>query len=129
MYSTLRSFSVRNLLLLWKKISFPFILFNAFKAIGSPEKVSSKTQPRYVTYECCFSFMFLYLLFRFPALLILRLLVRRIDLVLSSRKCMFDLLSTIQLQMFSKSVFSCLVYLFNFFRISMLVHETWVIDI
>ena len=62
--------------------------------------------PRYVTCECCFIIMSLYFKFSFLALLILRLLAKRIALVLSSPKCMLNLLLTNQLQTFSESLFS-----------------------
>ena len=100
--SILHSFGDRNLFLWSKNFSFPFMLFNAFKAISSSNKVSSKAQPRYVTWESCFTLIF----YSFPALLILCLLAKRTDLVLSSPKCMLNLLSTNQSQTFSKSLFS-----------------------
>ena len=86
MHSILRSAGVGNLFLRQRNFSFPFTLFNAFKAKGSPGKVSSKTELRYVTCKCCFIFIFLYFRFSFLALLILRLLAKRIGLVLSSPK-------------------------------------------
>ena len=76
---------------------------NVFKAIDSPEKVLSKAQPRYVTCKCCFILIF----YSFPAFLILCLLAKRTNLVLSSPRCMINLLSTNQSQTFSKSLFSC----------------------
>ena len=47
-----------------------FILFNALKTIGSPDNVSSETQPRYVTWKCCFIFISLFFTFSFLTLLI-----------------------------------------------------------
>ena len=64
--SILHSFGDRNLFLWSKNFSFPFMLFNAFKAISSSNKVSSKAQPRYVTWESCFTLIF----YSFPAFLI-----------------------------------------------------------
>ena len=105
LHSIVRSVGVRNLILRYRNSSFPFILLNAFKAIDFIDKVSSKTQPRYVTGESCFIFIFLY--FTFSVLARVRLLAKIIDFVLSSPKCMVNLLSTNQSQTFLKSLFSC----------------------
>ena len=101
--SNLQRFVVRNIFLRSKSFSFQVMLFNAFKAIGSPEKVLFKAQRRYVTCECCFIFIF----YSFPAFLILCLLAKRTNLVLSSPKCMLNLLSTNWSQTLWKSLFSC----------------------
>ena len=82
-------------------------ILNRVKAIGSSDKGSSKTQPGYVTWECCFIFISLFFTFSFRALLILRLLKKTIGLVLSSLKSTLNLLSTNQSQLFSKSCLSC----------------------
>ena len=105
-HSILRSVGVMNLFLRYN-FTFPFILLHAFKVIGFPDKISFKTQPRYVTCECCCIFISLYFIFSFLALLILRLLAKIIDLVLSSPKYTVNLLSTNQSQAVSKSLFSC----------------------
>ena len=99
-----------------KKFNFPFTLFVTFSAIGSPDIVLSNTHPRYVTCECYFMFIWLYLIFSCQAFFDPRLLTKWIDLVLPSPKCMlstnqwqifYNLLSTNQLQIFSKSLLSC----------------------
>ena len=73
------------------------ILFLTFNVIGAPDIVWSSTYPRYVTSECCFIFMSLYLIFSWRILFTLRLLAKRIDFVLSSPN---------HLQRFSKSSLS-----------------------
>ena len=108
MHSILHSVGVRNLFSQQINSSFLFILFNAFKGTDSSDKVSSKTQIRYVTCECCFIIICLYLTFSFLVLLILCLLAKRIDLVLSSPKLMLNLLLMSQSQTFSESLFQFL---------------------
>ena len=61
LHSILHSVGVRNLFLLQRNFSFPLILLNAFKAIGSPDKVSPKTKPRYVICKCVL-FLYFYIL-------------------------------------------------------------------
>ena len=80
-------------------------LFRAFKVIGSQTKFHPTLDEE--TCEFCFIITSFYFKFSFLALLILRLLAKRIALVLSSPKCMLNLLSTNQLQTFSRSLFSC----------------------
>ena len=58
-------------------------LLNTFEAIGSPGKVSSKTQPRYVTREYCIIFIFLYFIYSFLALLTLTLLAKQYGFIFS----------------------------------------------
>ena len=58
LHNILRSAGVTNLF--YGKDILVYILFNGFKAIGSSDKGSSKTQPGYVTCEYC---LFLYLYF------------------------------------------------------------------
>ena len=59
-----------------------------------------------ITCACCFIFSSLYLIFSLQIFLALCLLVRIIDLVLSSLKWILNLLSTNQSQIFSKSSLS-----------------------
>ena len=72
----------------------------------SPERVSSKMQPKYVTLEYCFILMSLYWMFSGFNFLILCLLPNKIDFVLSSPKLIFNSLSTNQSQSILKFLFS-----------------------
>ena len=98
-----------------RNLSLEFILLITFRAIDSPDIVSSNIQPKYVTFECCFICIFLYLIFSFGTLFILRLEAKSIDLVLSSPKWMLSLLSTNHSQMFVKSSFNCFSISITFF--------------
>ena len=71
---------------LCRNLSLAFILLITFSATDSPDIVLSNIQPKYVTFECCFICIFLYLIFSFGTLFILRLEAKSIDLVLSSPK-------------------------------------------
>ena len=124
--SILRSSSVTNLFFLKRNFSLPFILFTTFNAIGSLDIDSSNTHPRYVTSAFCFIFISLYLIFSLQIFLVLRLLAKRIDLVLSSPKWILNLLSTNQSQIFSKSSLSIF---FDYCNTFILVHKTWVTSI
>ena len=92
---------------LWRNLSLEIILLITFRAIDSPDTVSSNIQPKDVTFECYFICIFLYLIFSFGTLFILRLEAESIDLVLSSPKWMLSLLFTNHSQMFVKSSFNC----------------------
>ena len=89
-----------------KKFWFPFILFITFNAIGSLDIVSFNIFSRYVSSEWCFVFTCFYLVFSWQTLFSLCLLAKRINLLLSSLKCILSLLLTNQLQIFSKSLLS-----------------------
>ena len=71
-HSILRSIGVRNLFHgTWILVSRLFCSM-LFKTIGSPDNVSCKTEPRYATHECCFTFVSLYfIIFSFLTLFIL----------------------------------------------------------
>ena len=88
-----------------KEILASHLFYSMF--LSFPDKVSSKTQPRYFYILDSFIFILLYFTFSFLVLSILCLLAKRIYTVLSYRKCMLNLLSTNQSQIFSKSLFSC----------------------
>ena len=98
---------VGYLFFLQKKFNIPYILFITFSCIGSQNILSSNTHPRYVTCECYFIFIWLYLIFNWRTFFDLRLFAKRIDLVFSSQKCELNLLSTNQSQIFSKSLLGC----------------------
>ena len=55
--------------------------------MDSPERISSKMQPKYLTLEQCFILMSLYWMFSDFDFLILCLKPNKIDVVLSSSKC------------------------------------------
>ena len=55
-------------------------LLVTFTAIDSPDIVLSRTHPRYVNSECCFTFMSLYSIFKLTDILYC-LLAKRIDFV------------------------------------------------
>ena len=78
--------------------------FITLRAIGSPDIVSSNTHPRYVACDCCFTFIWLYLIFSWRTLFDLHLHKKRIDLVLSSPKC---ILYYPQVTDISKAFLSC----------------------
>ena len=71
-----------------------FILSITFKAIDSPERLSSKIHPRYLTFACCLISMPLYTIFKDLAFPSLCLVPNNIDFVLSCPKCILNLLST-----------------------------------
>ena len=76
------------------------------RPIGSPEKVSTKAQPRYVTCKCCFIFIFIFYS-QFSCTFDFTLTYKK-NRFLSSPNCMLNLLSTNQLQTFSSySTFLC----------------------
>ena len=81
-------------------------VFITCKAAGFPGIVSSITQPRWVTCECCFVSMSLNFILSFFIFLILHWLANRIDSVFSSPKWILNLLSTNQSQIFSESLFN-----------------------
>ena len=83
-----------------------------FKAVGSPDH-RPQANLRMLFYFCIFTFYI-----QFSS--ILRLYAEKIDLALSSPKCILNLLSANQSQIFSKSLFS----IFSMFYIPMLVHGT-----
>ena len=62
-----------------------FILYN-MKTMDSPERVSSRMEPKYVTSEYCLIFMSLCWMFSSFEFLILCLLSNKTDYVLSSPK-------------------------------------------
>ena len=97
-FTNLNSFSDTwcNLSNLRQNRMHPLILFITFSAIGSQNILSSNTHPWYITCECCFIFIWLYLMFSWRIFFDLHLLEKRIDLVLSSPKCILNLLSTNQ---------------------------------
>ena len=72
----------------------PLILFITFKAIASSEKLSSNSQPKYVTFEYCLILTSPYCMSKVPIFFFLFLVEKRIDLVLSPPKWMLNLLST-----------------------------------
>ena len=65
-------------------------------AIDPPESVLSRMQPKHITFEYCLSFLPLYWMIERLAFLTLFLLLKRIDIVLSSLKSTLRLLSTNQ---------------------------------
>ena len=78
-------------------LNLEFILFITWMAMDSPERVSSKMQPKYVTLEYCFILMSLYRIFSGFDFLILCLLPNKIDFVLSLPKWTLDSISVISL--------------------------------
>ena len=58
-----------------------FILLITFKAIDSPERLSSKIHPRYLTFACCLISMPLYTIFKDLAFRSLCLVPNNIDFV------------------------------------------------
>ena len=96
-----------------KKFQYLFILLITFSAISSLDITLSNTHLTYLSCECCFKFTCLYLTFSWHLTFSwqifsdLHLLAKRIDLVLSSPKCILSLLPTNQSQILSKSLLSC----------------------
>ena len=96
LYGNIRRGMSKNLLRLYKNLNLGFFLFITLVAIFTPESVLSKMQPKYVTFEYYLIFISSYGIFNGIAFLILFLLLKRIDLVLSSTKWMLSLFSTNQ---------------------------------
>ena len=120
LHSILHSVGVWNLFFKYRNFTFPFNFVQCLETIGSPDNVS-ETKPRYFTCECCRIFIFLYLTFSFPELLILCLLAKRINF--TPPKCMPSLLSRNESQIISKFLFICFSI---FLGIFLMVHEAWV---
>ena len=78
-----------------------------FKAIDSPERLSSKIHPRYFTFACCLISMSLYVIFKGLSFRNLCLVTNNTDFALSCAKCILNLLSTNQSQKLKKSLISC----------------------
>ena len=78
-----------------------------FKAIDSPEILSSKIHPRYLMFACCLISMPLYTISKDLAFQSLCLVPINIDFVLSCPKCILILLSTNQSHTLEKSLISC----------------------
>ena len=78
-----------------------------FKAIDSPERLSSKIYPRYFTFACCLISMSLYAIFKGLSFRNLCLVTNNTDFVLSCPKCILNLLSTNQSHKLKKSLISC----------------------
>ena len=96
-------YGVKYLLnILCRNLSLLLILFITFKAIASPDKVSSNSQPEYVTFEYCLILTSPYSMSRGTIFLFQFLVEKRIDLVLSFPKWMLNLLSTNQSHIFEK---------------------------
>ena len=103
-WSNLRREESRKFRFLYRNLSLPFIFPSILVAIDSPERFSSKTDPRYVTTECCLisiSPLLIFICFRF----LYFFHAKRMDLVLSSPKCILSLFSTNQLQRELKFLF------------------------
>ena len=105
-------YGVKYLLnILCRNLSLLLILFITFKAIASPDKVSSNSQPEYVTFEYWLILTSPYSMSRGTIFLFQFLVEKRIDLVLSFPKWMVNLLSTNQSHILEKffvcSLFIC----------------------
>ena len=112
MHNKLWSSLVENLSFLCRNLSPEFTLLITFRAMDSPDSVSSDMQPKHATFECCFIFLYFYnRCLVFGTFFISHLEAKSTDLVLSALKQMLILLSTDHSQMFVKS-------LFNYFSIS-----------
>ena len=79
---------------LQKNLNLEFVLFIKWVVIDSPDSISSRTLPKYVTVEYYLFFIFLYWMFKGLAFFNLTFTDKKIDLVLSSPKWMLSLLST-----------------------------------
>ena len=60
---------VLNIFFLYRNLSLLLILFITFKAIPSPDKLLSNSQPKYVTFEYCLILTSPYCIFRVPIFL------------------------------------------------------------
>ena len=74
-------YGVKYLFSLYRNLSLLSILFITFKAIASPDKLLSNSQPKYVTFEYCLILTSPYCITRVPIFLFLLLVEKRIDLV------------------------------------------------
>ena len=112
LHSNLRRGGDKNLFFLYKNLTLLLILFITFKAIDSPERVSSNKQPRYVTVWYCLMCISPYLISKLVTLLSLCFVPNSKHFVLCSPKWMLSLLSIYkQSQTFDK-------FLFRFLSIS-----------
>ena len=84
-----------------------FIPSITFKAIDSPERLSSKIHPTCFTFACGLISMALYTIFKDLAFQSLCLVPNNIGFLLSCPKCILNLLSTNQSQTLEKSLISC----------------------
>ena len=78
-----------------------------FKAIDSPERLWSKTHPRYFTFSYCLISIPLYTMFKALVFQSLCLVPNKTDFVLSWPKCTLNLLSINQSHKLEKSLSSC----------------------
>ena len=98
---------LKNWFCLCRNLRGEFILSITFKAIDSPERLSSKIHPGYLTFECCLISMPLYTIFMDLAFQSLCLVPNNIDFVLYCPKCILNLLSRSQSHTLEKSLISC----------------------
>ena len=64
LHKSLRKGGVKNDFVYAENLRREFILSITFKAIDSPERLSSKIHPRYLTFACCLISMPLYTIFK-----------------------------------------------------------------
>ena len=105
LHNNLSKGKLRNLFWQERNLNLEFILFITWMAMVSPESVSSKMQPKYVTLDYCFILISLYWMFGSFHFLIFCLLPNKIDFVLYSPKWIVTLLSTNQPQSILKFLF------------------------
>ena len=112
--NNLRRVRDKNLFFQYKTLSLLLILFITFKAIYSPERLSSNERPRYVTvvWYCLICICSPYLISRLPTWISLCFVSNSIHFVFSSPKWILCLLSTNQSQTSEK-------FLFRFLSISL----------
>ena len=101
LHNKLWSSLVENLSVLCKNLSPKFILLVTFRAMESPDSISSDMQPKHATFECCFIFVYFdNWCLVFGTFFISHLEAKSIDLLLSSLKQIVILLSTDHSQMY-----------------------------
>ena len=109
---SLRSDRDRNLFFLYKNLSLVLIFLMTCKAIGSPDRFSSSTQPIYETVWYCLICTVPYLILKLISFFNRFFVPNNMHLVLSSPKWIIGLLLTNQLQILEK-------FLLRFFSIAL----------
>ena len=89
-------YGVRKPCLRYKNFNLPFIFPRTFEAVASPDSLLSRMQPRYTNSGCCFICTTPCLISTSRTLFSFLFVPKRMDFVLSSPKCILNLLSTNQ---------------------------------
>ena len=106
LHKNLRKGGVKKRFILRRNLRREFTLSITFKAIDSPERLSSKVHPAYSTFTCCLISIPLYAIFKDLAFRGLCLVTNNIDLVFPCPSCILNLFSTNQSRKLKQSLIS-----------------------